>query len=407
MSSDTTELRTNIWKLYVLSALATLGFAISIFIPFQEQNGLSLRQAFLLQAAYSLVLVIMEIPSGYLSDRWGRRNTITTGSAALFLGMLTYAVMHDFWGFLVAESLLAAGISFHSGSIEAMTYDTLLALKEERRYLKVNGMQGFLALGSKSLSALFVGFLAVVSLRLPFWVDAGMFGFATLISALLTEPSRHMLRETQHLKAMWRIATHALVRNVPLRGILILSAVVAAIDVQIFWFLQPFQTSIDFPLRAFGVTNAVMCLFGALAYKEAHRFGPSTPLGTGKRVERMGMLWLIAGAISLLCFGIGSVISLWGLLFFVAEGVLFGLFDPVSSNLINRVTTSDVRATVLSLKSFSSRILFAMMSPFLGWLADVFSLRIAIFASGTIGVATLLVIWLSMRRVQTEKKLMR
>lgn len=396
MNNKSIMLKGNIWKLYALSAMATFGFAVSIFIPFQQQYGLSLQQAFLLQAVYSMVLVIMEIPSGYLADRWGRRNTITAGSVALFLGMLTYAVTRDFRGFCIAEMLLGLGLSFHSGSIEAITYDTLLALKEEKRYLKVNGLQGFFALGSKALTALLVGFLAAMSLRLPFWADVGLFGFAIILSFLLIEPARKTLQEGSHLGHMWRIASHALVYNAPLRGVLLLGAVVAAIDVQIFWFLQPFQTVIGFPMKFFGVTNAVMCLLGALAYKEAHRFG--------KRSERMSVLIIIAAAVVLACFGIGSMVSLWGLLFFIAEGMAFGLFDPLSSNMINRMTTSDVRATVLSLKSFSSRVLFAIISPFMGHLADVFSLTYALYVTGIIGVSTLVIVFISMQRLQTERR---
>ena len=50
MSSDMHDLRSNIWKLYVLSATATFGFALPILIPFQQEHGLTLREAFMLQA---------------------------------------------------------------------------------------------------------------------------------------------------------------------------------------------------------------------------------------------------------------------------------------------------------------------------------------------------------------------
>ncbi|MDD5623943.1 MAG: MFS transporter [Candidatus Peribacteraceae bacterium] len=393
MDEYRTALRTNIWKLYVLSAVSTFGFAVPIFIPFQQEYGLSLQQAFLLQAAYALVLVVLEIPSGYLADRWGRRNTILTGSFALFLGMLTYAVTSGFWGFLLAESLLALGISFHSGTTEALTYDSLVELGEEKRYLRVNGHQGFLALGSKAVTSLLVGSLATVSLRLPFWADVLLFGIGILTSLFLVEPHRHLLKETKHLTAMWRICRHAFLRNRALQGILLLYTVVAAIDVQIFWFLQPYQTSIALPLVFFGITNAAMCLLGALAYRYVHLFG--------KHAERMDVLFVISVILILTCFGMSVVSSLWGLAFFILEGMAFGLFDPLSSNIINRITTSDVRATVLSLRSFTARLLFAALSPLLGYVADVYSLSQALLLTGIIGMAALL---LTFALAQTQQR---
>jgi len=385
-------LRSNIWKLYTLSAIATFGFAVPVMIPFQEANGLTLQQAFLLQSIYSIALVIFEVPSGYLADRWGRRPTIIAGSLMLFLGMLTYAVTVGFWGFVAAEMLLAVGLSFHSGTTEALTYDTLAALGEEKRYLKVNGLQGFFALGSKAMTSLLVGLLAAVSLRLPFWADVGLFGGATILSFTLIEPPRIRMKEEQHLKAMMNIFMHALVHNKILRGLILLFTVVAAIDIQIFWFLQAYQTEIGLPMMYFGATNAAMCLLGALAYKESHRLG--------KRVEKMSTLFWIALALILTSFALGTVSTVWGLSFFILEGMIFGLFDPISSTLINRQTTSDVRATVLSIRSLASRLLFAILTPILGYFADAFSLSYALFLTGTIGVAALAVTFMMTRRVR-------
>jgi MFS family permease len=389
VNADQSTLHGNIWKLYLLSAIATFGFSIPIFIPFQQEHGLTLQQAFLLQAAYSIVLVIFEVPSGYLADRWGRRNVISLGSFALFLGMLTYAVTSGFSGFLLAEILLAMGLSFHSGTLEALTYDTLIELNEEKRYVRVNGLQGFLALGSKAGTSLLVGSLAAMSLRLPFWADVSLFGTATFVSFFLVEPRRHMLEGTQHLAAMWKICKTVLFHNRTLRAITLLYMVVAAIDVQIFWFLQPYQMSIGFPMTLFGVTNAVMCILGALAYKEAHRLG--------KRAERTRTLFGISAGIMLTCLILGTISATWGLLFFILEGMLFGLFDPLLSNLANRLTTSDVRATVLSIRSLASRLLFAALTPILGYLADVFSLSFAFLATGVIGIVTLTLTFLITR----------
>jgi MFS family permease len=170
-------------------------------------------------------------------------------------------------------------------------------------------------------------------------------------------------------------------KNKILQGIVILYAVVAAIDVQMFWFLQPYQLTVELPLKFFGVTNAVMCLVGALAYREAHRFG--------KKFENTRTLFALAAVLILTCFGLSAFVSRWGLLFFVMEGMAFGLFDPVTSTLLNRVTPSDIRATVLSLRSFASRLFFAFLAPLLGYVADVFSLSQALLLTGIIGMIAL------------------
>ncbi|MCD7713224.1 MAG: MFS transporter, partial [Firmicutes bacterium] len=68
----------------------------------------------------------------------------------------------------------------------------------------------------------------------------------------------------------------------------------------------------------------------------------------------------------------------------VALGVLFvfyivrGFATPVLKGYINQMTFSEMRATVLSIRNFVIRLMFAAMAPFVGWLNDIFSLQTAI-----------------------------
>ena len=45
-----------------------------IIVLFYEENGLGLKDIFLLKSVYSIVLVSLDIPTGYLADAWGRKN---------------------------------------------------------------------------------------------------------------------------------------------------------------------------------------------------------------------------------------------------------------------------------------------------------------------------------------------
>ena len=61
-----------------------------------------------------------------------------------------------------------------------------------------------------------------------------------------------------------------------------------------------------------------------------------------------------------------------------------GVATPVLKDYINQITTSDVRATVLSVRSFIIRFLFAIIGPFLGWYSDKFSLQNALLLAGIV-----------------------
>ena len=62
--------------------------AMPIIVLFFQEHGLSLTQVMLLQAIYSLSVAILEIPSGYIADIFGRKKTIILSTIFTFIGGL-------------------------------------------------------------------------------------------------------------------------------------------------------------------------------------------------------------------------------------------------------------------------------------------------------------------------------
>ena len=59
-----------------------------------------------------------------------------------------------------------------------------------------------------------------------------------------------------------------------------------------------------------------------------------------------------------------------------------GIATPTLRQFINDLTPSDVRATVLSIRSFTIRLSFAIVAPFLGWISDNYTIRESLFLLG-------------------------
>jgi predicted MFS family arabinose efflux permease len=66
--------------------------------------------------------------------------------------------------------------------------------------------------------------------------------------------------------------------------------------------------------------------------------------------------------------------SMFGLIFILIIYLLRGIVTPILRNAININTTSNKRATVLSVRSFIIRISFAICAPILGYIAENYSL---------------------------------
>ena len=74
------DIAANIWKLYLIKMSKWFMVFMPIVVLFFQSNGLNLREVMTINAIYSLSTAFFEIPSGYFSDKFGRKHSIIIGT---------------------------------------------------------------------------------------------------------------------------------------------------------------------------------------------------------------------------------------------------------------------------------------------------------------------------------------
>ena len=135
--------RSNIRKLYAFSFLQMTLFPMAIITLFWKDHiGLSLTQILLLQGILSVSMVVMEYPSGYISDRIGYRVALSLASLLGLAGWAVYTVATTFVHVMVSEILIGTSLAFISGSDSALLYETLKQEGSEQQYERHQGRMG-------------------------------------------------------------------------------------------------------------------------------------------------------------------------------------------------------------------------------------------------------------------------
>ena len=96
------KLKSNIWKYYFYEIMDGMFFSVPIMVLFWQENGLSLSQIMILQSLYSIAAVLLEVPTGYFADVFGRKKTLALGGLFWALGIITYSLGYNFYQFLIA-----------------------------------------------------------------------------------------------------------------------------------------------------------------------------------------------------------------------------------------------------------------------------------------------------------------
>ena len=121
-------------KLYGLfNILSSAYFWTPVFILYFSQT-VPLRQVFFLEAVYYLSVFAFEIPSGYFSDRIGRKATLLLASVFFMSSYMLFFIGGSFAVLAAAEVLLAAGFAFVSGTDTSLHWSLLEAAGRSGEY---------------------------------------------------------------------------------------------------------------------------------------------------------------------------------------------------------------------------------------------------------------------------------
>jgi MFS family permease len=111
--------------------------------------------------AISVTVLLLEIPSGILADRWSRKGVLLLGCSASAVGTLLLGMSDSVIAYIVASCLYATHYALSSGTTDTMIYDTLLQEQGERKgFEKYFGHSTFLLSTGLIIGSLCGGLIA-------------------------------------------------------------------------------------------------------------------------------------------------------------------------------------------------------------------------------------------------------
>ncbi|MDD3182060.1 MAG: MFS transporter [Alphaproteobacteria bacterium] len=374
-------IESNIWKLQADRFLSNFWIYVSILVPFFEANGLSPTQIFMTEAIFAIVVATMEIPTGYLSDRIGRKACFILGSALIPTGLAIYTFFHSFGAFACAEAILGLGISFRSGTDSSFLYDTLIELKREKEHKNIEGSALFFKDVGNGVANIMGGLLAVISLTLPFYVNVAISLLMVPLAFSMKEPKRESKKSQNakaHLKDMGRAVKYSAKHDI-LRNASLYAAFINGLGIIGYWLNYLYYGKIGIGVAYFGFLAAGCSLAAAFGSKMLYRIDRKL----GEKIT-LGLPILMGAC---MCT-VGLLQSVWAIPFILCNSFLWGLSVPLLQNILHKNTRSDVRATVLSLSSMGGRLVFVVLSVGIGSLVDATSVHTSLICLGTLLITT-------------------
>jgi MFS family permease len=363
--------QSNLDKLYIFAFLKMTLFPMAVITLFWKDHiGLSLTEILVLQGLFSVASVLMEYPSGYLSDRLGYRAALIVASLFAIAGWSFYLVAASFAGVLLAELLLGVCYAFISGSDSALLFETLQAGRREEHYARFDGRMTCWGQTGEAAGALFAGVMYAASPLLPFAVQIGVWILALGLCFFLKEPpvgQEPVIHS--HLAEALRTCRYALRENAAVRTTILFGTLLGLASFYTVWLIQPFMQQCRVPLAWFGPVWAGANLTIAACSLASHRL--LARLGI-RGMSVLFMMLIVTGYAGLgLTAGVGSF------LFYYLLTAMRGLQGPMMRHRLQQAGQRRNRASILSLHSLTFRVGFIASGPLIGKAADTWGLGAA------------------------------
>jgi MFS transporter, DHA3 family, tetracycline resistance protein len=346
---------------------------------------------------------LFEIPTGVFADTYGRRWSVIVAFILIAIAMLVEGLFPFYAAILLTQFLWGVGFTFYSGAADAWIADEIGVEPARHAYMRGTQVMQLMALVGTGLAVL----LGSIQLNLPIVIGGvALLGLVVFLIVLMPEVGfQPATRQERSIFVEMTGTFHRsidLVRAHPALTSILIVGVVTGLSVGGYdrlytpFILENFTLPLFQPVVWFGILGAVTLGLTIGVVEIVRRRFISNP----QTVEILALLY--GGTI---LGNIGFVLApnlLLALVAFWFSQSLRSATRPVIVMWINQHSSSEVRATAISMYWQTNALGQIFGAPIVGIIGSLTTLRIALVAASLALSPTFAVFLRSIRREKLE-----
>lgn len=366
-----------------------------IMVPFYHSIGMDQGQIGLSQTFFTLVILVFNIPTGWIADKFSRKLCNAFGDLTAAMGFVLYSQAKSFVDVVVAEAVLGIALSFTQGADFGMLEVYAKVMDATGKLFKKINVQIATWQPIEGIAALIIGGLVGVKYpRFTIAISGIPFLIGAILSFFMQDDGERLVSEHKNpLKDIWRVTKSIVKPDLWLRWLIIGCAIASGITHVMIWALTPLITTSGAPdavIAAGWVLNSLSITIGA---RIAKRFIDKLP-GWAK--------FLVPTVAVFIALTIMSIhLSIWTIWLYSFLGMAQGWASAVMMPMVQAEVPGKYQATAVSITKCVAQILYAPLVWAVG-LAGRVNIRLSMVA--TVAIFVPLVLVTATRLKHLEKK---
>ncbi len=350
--------KSNIYLLYAIALLQGLVFYGPIATLYRQVQGLSVFDITLIESISLIIMILLELPWGYVSDKIGYKKTIIICNILYFISKIVFWKADSFSLFLAERLVLSVVISGLSGCDSAYLY--LCTDKGDSQ--RIFGTYESMTTAGLICASIVFSVIIRDNYSLAAFLTIISYGTAMMLSLFLSEVKQNTthIRFNEQIKMIYS----AITGNKSFFMFLFAAALLAESNQTITVFLNQLQyLRSGIEPRYMGYIYILVTISGLLA---AYSYKISERLGEAAAIRLLFSVACIACTV--LTLSSHPVISVLGILILRISA---SLFAPMRMDIENRQIRLSCRATILSVYSSVRNVMAVGTNLIFGKMADI------------------------------------
>lgn len=404
------------YKFCMYGFFKNLRFFDAFLMLFFLGRGIDFLEIGILYSIREIVILVMEIPSGAISDTLGRRKTLIVSFFAYIISFIVFYISQNYITLILAMVLFASADAFRTGVHKAMIFQYLKINNWSKHKIDYYGHTRSWSQTGSAISALLAALFVFYTERYdvifiasiaPYLVDMVLiYSYPTYLDGEIVSLSGKKIKQKFNLviEAFAQTISH-------LNFLMILTnlSIYTGYYKAVKDYIQPLlkYVALSMPVFAYlnnekkiaittGIIYFIIYLLTALVSRYSGKF---TKLfkHLNKPMNLTLTIGLSIGILTGLTFHLGLyTLPIVGFIFIM---IIENLRKPVGIGLVADISKDESMATTLSVTSQAKSVFAAIIAPIIGWISDLYNPGTGIAIISIIILLGLPFYWLKQKHV--------
>lgn len=339
------------------------GFSVATITIFWNSIGMNQTDIGFVQMAFTIVIVCLDIPMGYIADRFNRKLLNIIGDIGVSIVFILYAFSQNVYMALISECLLGVFMAMTNGVDQSFIKFNCDKIDESGMlFRKINVKIHIARYIALLIVVILGGFIAKFSLRLTIGLSFIPYFFGGIIAFLIKDYNEKVeVKHKNPVKDMLSTVKE-IIKEKDTRIYLISYILGKEITHSQIWIFTPLLIMVGVPIEVVSagwILNQIMQIIGAKISEKMINFKTSNKFAIPVFIEFFWMVILIINT---------NIVTVW---LFALNGFVHGLIEGNLVTAIQESAKDEIQTSVMSIASTGARLLYIPLVYIINYLGNI------------------------------------